>query len=57
MHVDFVNPFTPLCSLLLKNLKINLLHSAVAAQSLLGRIDKHDLPYLATEVAVYFYNN
>ena len=49
---------SPLCSLLLPTLAIHLLYNAVAARGLLGRTDKNIIcHFLATEVAVYFYNN
>ena len=44
--------------MLLPILAIHLLYNAVAARGLLGRTDKNIIcHFLATEVAVYFYNN
>ena len=44
--------------MLLHILAIHLLYNAVAACGLLGRTDKNIIcHFLATEVAVYFYNN
>jgi len=48
----------PLCSMLLRLFVTPLPYNAVAARGLLGRTDKNIIcHFLATEVAVYFYNN
>jgi len=47
-----------LCSMLLHLFVTPLPYNAVAARGLLGRTDKNIIcHFLATEVAVYFYNN